>query len=103
MSRTTVQDRIRLVVRVTPKGGRDALEGLMPDANGQPMLKARVAATAEDGRANASLVALLAKEFDVPKSAVTIVRGATARMKQVNIRGDGRRLAARLQEIGGGA
>ena len=97
------RDGIRLVVRVTPKGGHDALEGLIPDANGKPLLKARIAAAAADGKANASLVALLAKEFDVPKGAVTIVRGATARLKQVSIKGDGKWLAARLQAIGGGA
>lgn len=94
---------IRLVVRVTPRGGHDALEGLTPGADGKPMLKARIAATAEGGKANASLVALLAKEFGVPKRAVTIVRGTTARLKQVTIKGDGRWLAARLEAIGGGA
>jgi len=103
VNKTAAEDGIRLVVRLMPKGGRDALEGVTPDANGKPMLKARIATAAEGGKANASLVVLLAKEFDVPKSAVTIVRGATARLKQVRIRGDGRTLAARLQTIGDGA
>jgi hypothetical protein len=96
-------DGIRLVVRVTPKSGRDALEGFARDAKGKPVLKARIAAAPEDGKANMSLVALLAKEFDVAKSAVTILRGAGARVKQVHIRGDGRMLAARLQAIGASA
>lgn len=94
-------DGIRLIVRVTPKGGRDALEGFAADPNGKPMLKARIAAAAEGGKANGSLVALLAKEFAVPQSAVTIVRGTTARLKQVTIEGDGKWLAARLRAIGG--
>jgi len=86
VSKASDDESIRLVVRVTPKAGHDALEGLTPDANGKPVLKARVAATAEGGKANAQLVALLAKEFGVPKSSVTIVRGATARLKQVRIK-----------------
>ena len=72
----------------------------MSDAAGRPVLKARVATAAEDGNANASLVALLSKEFGVSKGAVTIVRGAGARVKQVHIHGDTQRLAARLEEIG---
>ena len=99
----TAADCIRVVVRVTPRAGRDAFEGLRTDGKGKPVLNARVAAAAEDGKANASLVALVAREFGVPKSAVTIVRGAAARLKQVAIRGDCRALAARLLEIGGGA
>lgn len=93
-------DHLRVAVRLTPKGGRDVLEGLARDANGKSMLKARVAAPPEGGEANAALVLLLAKAFGVPKSAVTIVRGTTARLKQVTINGDVRKLAARLQAIG---
>ena len=103
MSKAPAEEGSRLVVRVTPKAGHDALEGLTPDANGKSMLKARIAETAEGGKANASLVALLAREFGVPKGAVTIVRGATARLKQVRIQGDTRCLAARLQTMRGGA
>ena len=103
MNRSSGEGGLRLVVRVTPKGGQDALEGFATDASGKPVLKARIAAVAEGGRANVSLVALLAKEFGVPKSAVAIVRGAAARLKQVKIEGDGKRLVARLQAIGGGA
>ncbi|HLY05774.1 MAG TPA: DUF167 family protein [Rhizomicrobium sp.] len=103
MKPTAAEDGIRLVVHVTPKGGHDVLAGLTRDPNGKPTLKARVAAVAEDGKANAALVALLAKEFGVPKGAVMIVRGATSRLKQVRIGGSGKHLAARLRAIGGGA
>ena len=89
-----------MALRLTPKGGRDALVGWVRDANGAMLMKARVAAPPEDGKANAALVALLAKEFGIPKSAVTILRGTTARMKQVKIRGDSAKLAARLKKIG---
>jgi uncharacterized protein (TIGR00251 family) len=89
-----------LALRLTPNSGRDALDGWVRDANGAMLVKARVAAPPEDGKANAALLALLAREFGTPKSAVTILRGATARMKQVQIRGSSAKLAARLKKIG---
>ncbi len=84
-------------VRLTPKGGRDAVEGWSEAADGSVHLKARVRAVPEDGKANTALVALLAATLDVPKSAVRIVSGATARLKRVEIVGDAVALAARLE------
>lgn len=78
---------MRLAVRVTPRGGRDAIEGWARDEAGRPVLKLRVAAAATDGAANAAVIALLAKTLKVAKSTVRIVRGETARLKQVEIDG----------------
>jgi uncharacterized protein YggU (UPF0235/DUF167 family) len=96
-------ERLRLSLRVTPNGGRDALDGCVRDAKGAMLIKARVGAPPERGKANAALVALLASEFGVHKSAVTILRGAAARIKQVQICGEGAKLAACLKKIGGAA
>jgi uncharacterized protein YggU (UPF0235/DUF167 family) len=86
---------VRLAVRVTPRGGRDAVEGWARDAAGRPVLKLRVAAAAADGAANAAVVALLAKALGAPRSKVTIVRGQTARLKQIEVDGlDAAALAA---------
>jgi uncharacterized protein len=101
VKRTAADEGIHLVVRVTPKGGRDGIEGVAHDANGKPMLKVRIAAAPEGGKANASLVTLLAEEFDVPKGAVTIVRGAGARVKHVHIRGASGKLSVRFYAMGG--
>jgi uncharacterized protein YggU (UPF0235/DUF167 family) len=87
-------------VRLTPKGGRDAVEGWVEGADGAVHLKARVRAAPEDGKANAALIALLAESLDVPKSAVRIASGTTARLKRVEIAGDGKALAARLEGLG---
>jgi hypothetical protein len=78
---------LRLAVRVTPRGGRDAVEGWMADAAGRPLLRVRVAAAAADGAANAAVVALIAKALGRPKSAVRIAAGQTARVKQLEIDG----------------
>lgn len=79
---------ILLLVRLTPKGGRDAIEGVMLDSVGKAWLKARVSAVPEDGKANAALEALLAKTFGVSRGNVGVVAGQTARNKQVEITGD---------------
>ena len=91
---------VSLQVRLTPKGGRDALEGWATGANGTRYLKARVRAVPEDGKANAALIELLAETLSVPKSAVRIAAGGSARLKRIEIAGDGAALAARLEALG---
>ena len=78
---------MRLTVRVTPRGGRDAVEGWARDAAGRPVLRLRVAAAAADGAANAAVVALLAKALQRPKGAITLLRGETAWLKQIDVAG----------------
>ena len=76
---------MRLTVRVTPRGGRDAVEGWTRDAAGRPVLKVRVAAAAAEGAANAAVIALLAKALGRPKSALSLVAGQTARLKRIEV------------------
>lgn len=85
----------RLTVRVTPRGGRDAVDGWTADEAGRPVLKVRVSAAAAEGAANAAVIVLLAKALKVPKSAVRIASGDTARVKRLEIEGvDDDRIAA---------
>jgi uncharacterized protein len=74
-------------VRVTPKGGGDAVDGWTTDAAGRPLLKVRVSAAAAEGAANAAVIVLIAKALGVAKSAVRIASGETARVKRLEIRG----------------
>ena len=78
---------LRLAVRVTPRGGRDAVEGWRADAAGRLVLQLRVAAAAADGAANAAVVALVARTLGIPKSAVRIAAGQTARLKRLDLDG----------------
>ena len=77
----------RLVVRLTPRGGRDRIEGWARDALGRAYLKVRVASPAVEGRANAALERLIAKALDRPVSDVMIVAGDLARTKQLHLDG----------------
>ena len=49
------KEGIALDVRLTPRGGRDALDGVEALANGRAVLKARVRAAPTDGEANSAL------------------------------------------------
>ena len=92
-------DGITLAVRLTPKGGRDAIDGIETLADGRAVLKARVRAAASDGEANQALVRLLARAAGVPPRDVTLVAGASARLKRLKIAGRGVTLAAALEKI----
>lgn len=72
----------RVSVRLTPRAGRDEVLGFDGD-----VLRVRVAAPPVDGRANEALTRLLAARLDVPRSAIEVVGGHTARTKVVAIEG----------------
>jgi uncharacterized protein (TIGR00251 family) len=86
---------ISVALRVTPRGGRDEIDGIETLANGRTVLKMRVRAIAEGGEANRAVTELLAKVLGVPKAKVRLVSGITSRLKQVEVDGD----PARLGEI----
>ncbi len=90
---------MRLRVRLTPKGARDAIEGWWSDSEGREALKARVAAPPEDGKANTALIGLLARVLEVKKSEVRIASGVSSRLKTIEIDGDERVLSARLDQV----
>ena len=66
-------------VRVTPH----AKQPKVVEENGQLRVYTNVAP--EKGRANDSVIELLAKYFNVPKSQIKIVRGGTARDKVIEV------------------
>jgi uncharacterized protein YggU (UPF0235/DUF167 family) len=78
---------MQIVVRVTPRGGRDGVDGWMRDDAGRLVLKVRVAAAAAEGQANAAVIALLAKVLGRPKSALVLLGGQTARVKRLAVEG----------------
>jgi uncharacterized protein YggU (UPF0235/DUF167 family) len=90
---------LTLAVRVTPKGGRDALEGVADLADGTAVVKVRVRAAASEGDANAALIRLLASALRVPPSAVTLLAGGRGRIKRLEVAGDSAALAIELERI----
>ena len=88
-----------LAVRLTPKRGCDAIDGVQVLADGRPVLMVRVRAAATDGEANTALIRLVAKAVGVPPRDVALVSGATGRLKRLLISDDGSTLLAALEKI----
>jgi len=96
---SAVAGGVALAVRLTPKGGRDAIDGIETLADGRAILKVRVRAAPSEGEANEALCRLIAKGVSVPPRDVALVAGATARIKRLTISGDGPTLMAALEKI----
>jgi uncharacterized protein YggU (UPF0235/DUF167 family) len=92
---------VALHVRLTPKSARDALEGVETLADGDCVLKARVRAVPEDGKANEALIAIVAKSLRIPASRTKIASGATSRRKILFLDGDAAEISARLEKLFG--
>ncbi|MEX0590302.1 MAG: DUF167 family protein [Xanthobacteraceae bacterium] len=93
-----VPDGLAVSVRATPKGGRDAIDGIAELGDGQCVLKVRVRAAPADGEANDALRRVLAGAGGVPRSSVTLLQGAAARLKTFRMAGDPAKLAAALEQ-----
>jgi len=71
---------VKLDVIIHPKSSRNEVVGMHDGC-----LKIKLTAPPADGKANAALIAFLAKKLDIPKSNITIIRGETSRRKTVQI------------------
>lgn len=98
---TVAADGVTLQVRLTPKGGRDAIDGIEQLADGRSVLKVRVRAAPSEGDANDALIRLIAKALHIPPRDVTLAAGATARIKRLVVAGDGPLLVAALEKLAG--
>ena len=89
---------LSVALRVTPRGGRDDIDGVERLANGRTVVKVRVRAIAEGGEANRAVAELLAKALGVPKGKVRILSGTTSRLKQIAVDGDPAKLGDALRK-----
>jgi uncharacterized protein YggU (UPF0235/DUF167 family) len=76
---------MRITIRVIPRSGKNTLEWEEGNERNKGQLKARLTAPPLDGAANEALVALLADRLHIPKRTIHIIRGATSRLKTVEI------------------
>lgn len=86
---------MRVYLRVTPRARRAGIDGLKDDPDGV-RFKVAVTAAAEDGKANAAVLALLAREWHLAKSDLAIIAGAGSRNKTIRIAGEGPDVLAAL-------
>jgi uncharacterized protein len=90
---------ISVALRVTPRGGRDEIDGVETLADGRNVVKVRVRAIAEGGAANRAVTELLAKALGVPKGKVRVLSGTTSRLKQMAVDGDPAQLGEALRKL----
>jgi uncharacterized protein (TIGR00251 family) len=96
---TATSDGLAVRVRVTPNAGADRIEGVETRDDGTEVIRVRVRAVPDKGKANDAVIALLAKALGVPKGAVALTGGGTARQKALHIAGDPALLSARLAAV----
>ena len=89
---------LSLFVRVTPNAGCNGIDGVELRDNGTAVLRVRVSAVPDKGKANAAVIVLLAKALGVARSSVTVTSGDTSRMKTLAVVGDGATLIAALSK-----
>src|ERR1700674_2714408 len=90
---------VSVSLRVTPRGGRDDIDGIETLANGRSVVKVRVRAIAEGGEAHRAVTELIAKALGVPKARVKILSRTTSRHRQIAIDGDPKMLGEALRKL----
>jgi uncharacterized protein len=92
-------DGLIVTVRLTPKSGRDSIDGIVHLSDGRIVLKARVSAPPSDGEANGALTRLLAKTLRIAPGNITLIGGTASRIKRMLIKGDVAAVVAALEQI----
>ncbi len=93
-----VEDGLRLAIRLTPKASANRILGVVEDGHGGTVLKAAVTAAPVDGKANAALIKLLARHFQLRPRDLAVAKGANDRSKLIAIAGDPGTLAGLMTE-----
>lgn len=87
---------VRLRIRLTPKASKNGFGPLEQSADGAVHLKAYVTTVPEGGKANKSLIKMLAKSCKLPAGKFSVASGATNRNKQIVIKGETDALTIKL-------
>ena len=82
LSIETTDGGVLFTVKVVPGSSRTSVSGLLDD-----MLKVKVSAAAENGKANKCLIDFLSQELGVKKNVIRIISGQTNPVKRVEVFG----------------
>ena len=75
-------DGVTFTAKIVPGSSRTMVSGVL-----DTMIKIRVAAAPEKGKANQCLIAFLAGQLGVKKNAIEIIAGQTSPIKQIRVAG----------------
>ncbi len=90
-------DGIRVRILAHPGARRDAVEGLRAEADGGMAFRICVRTAPEGGKANEAIIALLAREWGIPRRSLRLVSGFGDRRKSFHLSGEPKALLAHLQ------
>jgi uncharacterized protein YggU (UPF0235/DUF167 family) len=79
---------MQIRIRLQPKASADRIDAVSRLSDGGWLIRAKVTAVPEMGKANDALIALLAKQWHVRKSGITLCSGETDRNKVIGIADD---------------
>ena len=80
--------QMSITVHVTPRSGRDEVMGIKCFDDGLEAVCVRVTAPPDAGKANKAVCKAVSGSLGVPKSAVEVLAGHTARRKRLSIAAD---------------
>lgn len=90
---------LRLYLRVTPKASANKIDGVAATASGAQVLKVRVTAVPERGKANKAVIKLVAKALGVAPGTLSVIAGDTSRNKTLALDGDPAFLQEKIQKL----
>ncbi len=91
-----------MALRLQPGASRNQIDAPARLDDGKVVLRARVSAPPEKGKANEALAKLLAKAWKLPKTSIELIAGHSDRRKTLLLRGGDRELLIRLRQEHGG-
>ncbi len=71
-----------LYVKITPNAKSNSIVGFQEE-----VLKIKIQAIPDKGKANSELINFLSKELSIPKKHITILSGHTSRLKKLSLEG----------------
>lgn len=78
----------KIHLKVTANTSKNEICGVVADTNGQQLLKIKVTAIAQNGKANKILLKFLSKEWGISANNITIIAGKTSRRKIILVEGN---------------
>lgn len=94
---TSHPNGVRLSIRLTPKASKNHFGQVERSADGLSHLKAYVTTVPEGGKANKTLIKMLARSCKIPAGKISVASGATNRNKQLLIEGETLELTQKLE------
>lgn len=94
---SATKDGVLVAVHVQPRASKAEVGAIVPAQGDAYVLRVRVTAAPAEGEANAAVCELLAREWAMPKTLISIARGATARHKTVRVAGNSNQILAALE------